>query len=277
MPIHQPASLRLPNFRRLKTHRVGTLGSWVKLITPVLLFTLVPLYGQAQSASPQSSNIFDGATAGSEIDWELKKDEKGIQVYTGEVEGSKFKAVRATMIVDAKLSELAALVRDPQACTEWADLCEEAREHKRISETELYVYTLNNLPWPVKNRDALAHVIWQQHTETLAVTMTATATTDILPEIKGAVRLTDAITRWIFTPTTNNQVAVMTEAHVDPAGPTPAWFTNLLLVDSPFKTMINLRKLVATGRYDNVQFDFITEPAEQPTATNIRSGDSEIP
>jgi hypothetical protein len=45
--------------------------------------------------------------------------------------------------------------------------------------------------------------------------------------------------------------------HINPNGPTPAWVTNLLLVETPFKTLQGMRRVVATGRYDNAQFDFL--------------------
>ena len=50
---------------------------------------------------------------------------------------------------------------------------------------------------------------------------------------------------------------IITKVHVDPNGPAPAWITNFLLVDSPFETPSRMRDLMATGRYDNHQFDLI--------------------
>ena len=55
-----------------------------------------------------------------ELDWELRRDRSGIQVYTAVVEGSKHKAVRATMTIDKPANELVGLVMDPDACPEWA-------------------------------------------------------------------------------------------------------------------------------------------------------------
>ena len=52
---------------------------------------------------------------------------------------------------------------------------------------------------------------------------------------------------------------IITKAHVDPNGPTPAWITNFLLVDSPFETPSHMRDLIATGRYANHQFDLIQD------------------
>ncbi|MEM7362574.1 MAG: START domain-containing protein [Pseudomonadota bacterium] len=202
-------------------------------------------------------------------EWSLKRDRDGIQVFTRPVEGSKHKAVKATMSIQASVHAAVALVRDTDACAEWAALCKESYEDEVVSETELYVYTYNDIPWPVSDRDALAHVVWEFDDKTGAVTMLARATKDRMEKVKGAVRILNAESTWIFQPGIDGQLNVITEAHVDPNGPTPAWITNLLLVDSPFETLSRMRDLIATGRYDNHHFDFIQDrrPTDAAEAT----------
>lgn len=189
--------------------------------------------------------------------WELQRDRDGIQVYTQKRAGSTHDAVRSQMTIKANLNSVIGLVRDTTACPEWAELCKEAYEHEVVSEKELYVYTYNNIPWPVKDRDALTHVIWDQDAETGEVTMTATATTDILPVNKKAVRIIDAHVQWTFLPLADGSLEVTSVAHIDPNGPTPSWITNLLLVDTPFKTLEGMRRVLASGRYDDTKIDFL--------------------
>jgi hypothetical protein len=167
--------------------------------------------------------------------WELQRDKDGIKVYTQKVPGSSHQAVRAEMMIDASLNSVVGLIRDTSSCSEWAELCKEAREHKVVSELELYVYSYNDIPWPVKDRDALTHVHWA----------------------RNAVRIIEAVTNWTLTPQANGKLAIVSYAHINPNGPTPAWVTNLLLVDTPFKTLQGMRRVVATGRYDDAQFDFL--------------------
>ena len=215
-------------------------------IATVLLFTC--LLTQSVQAG-----LFD-------IEWDLKQDKDDIQVYTGDVEGSSFKAVKANMEVDTTLAELVALVRDSEACPDWAELCEKAENLEVLSETELFVYTLNNLPWPVSDRDAVAKVIWSQHPETLAVDMVATVTPDKKPTRRSTVRLQYGVTSWTFTPIANGKIAVRSLAHVDPGGATPAWLTNRLLLDAPHVTLLRMRKIINSNKYTGAAYDFITEP-----------------
>ena len=67
-------------------------------------------------------NIAFAQVDGIAYEWELKRDKSEIKVFTSSVEGSGFKAVRAEMLIPARLSSLVALVSDSEACPTWADL-----------------------------------------------------------------------------------------------------------------------------------------------------------
>ena len=207
--------------------------------------------------------IFTSAGAAAEpadLNWELKRDRDGIAIYTAEVPGSKHKAVRTLMVLEnTSLSELAALVRDPEACPDWADLCKRAEVVEEVSETEMYVYTLNDLPWPVTDRDAIAHVRWAQDKATGVVSMHASLVPDRLPVNDGTIRIQYGETSWTFHPQSDGRVEVVSYAHIDPSGATPAWLTNRLLVDSPHTTNKAMREIIESDRYDSASFDFITE------------------
>lgn len=194
------------------------------------------------------------------IEWELKRDKDDIQVYTRKVEGSKFKQVKGVMTIPSRLSSLVALVKDNEACPQWAEMCKVSKIHEMKSDTDMLIYVLNDIPWPVTDRDVLAQVNWSQNSETLAVKMDSVATSDILPENKGVIRLVDAESSWEFIPQGNGLVQIVNMAHIDPNGPTPAWVTNMMLVDAPFKTLQNMRKMIASGQYDEAVESFVTEP-----------------
>ncbi|MGK0374003.1 MAG: hypothetical protein ACJA2E_000471 [Arenicella sp.] len=185
---------------------------------------------------------------GIEYDWQEKKNKDGIVILTSSVSGSAFKAVRGEMTVKGSVASLVALVEDMPACSEWAALCKESRVEKRVSETESYVYVYNDVPFPVSDRDVYAHVVWTKDSETQKVTMTSTATDGGTPESK-AVRIEDAVSQWHFTANSDGSTNVENFAHIDPNGPTPGWVTNMMLVDSPFKTMKNMRQIVESGDY----------------------------
>lgn len=195
------------------------------------------------------------------VEWELRRDRDSIQIYTSAVEGSRYDAVLSrTIVQDVRLSALVALLKDSEACARWADKCAESYVYEVISASELLVYTHNNLPFPIKDRDVLSRVKWLQDPDSLEVVMNSEATADILPRKKGKLRLLEANVSWQFSPLPNGAIEVINQAHINPGSSLPGWITNRLLVDTPYETMKSFVVEVRKTKYQNAEFDFITEP-----------------
>jgi len=172
--------------------------------------------------------------ASEEQGWALQRDRDGIQVFTRSVPGSPYDAVRAVTVVEAvRLASLVALIQDAPACEDWADRCAESYVYEEISELESLVYTHNDMPFPVSDRDVLAHVVWEQDPQTLIVEMNSEATIGRMDEVRGRLRLTEAKANWTFRPLGGGRVEISNEAHINPGSALPGWVTNMLLVDTP--------------------------------------------
>lgn len=208
-------------------------------------------------------------------DWVLKRDRDGIRVYTRDIADSPYDAVRAEGILKGELLSAIAIVRDVDACAEWAALCKLSSELEVVSPLELYVYTHNDIPWPVSDRDAVTHVLWEQDPGNYTISMRASVVGGKMPEKKGVVRIAKGITSWDFIPQDDGTVQAVMEAHVDPSGPTPAWLTNMLLVDAPFDTLQGLRRLLQSGRYDNAKLEFFSAPPANRTPEPTQDSSTE--
>ena len=206
---------------------------------------------------------FSYSLAADDQGWELQRDKDGIQVHTRPVEGSPFDVVRTTTrMSDVRLSTLVALIEDAPACTDWADSCSESYLVERISESESLVYTHNDMPFPVQDRDVLAQVEWTQNPLSLEVQMNSVATVGKMEEVRGRLRLTKAEASWTFAPQMDGSVLISNEAHIDPGSALPGWLTNLLLIDAPFETMASFVDEVRTPKYVDAALSFIQEPAD---------------
>ncbi len=196
-------------------------------------------------------------------EWQLMKDDDGIQIYTRIVEGYSYKAVRSDIVLsDTRLSSVVAVIRDSKECPQWSVVCKSANIIESVSEQENYVHTLSDLPWPARDRDVVSHVIWKQDPDTLIVTMTGEATTDKLPVSQGIVRLTEANIHWQLQSLAGGSTSVEFTAHINPASIFPNWITNMLLVDSPFQTLQGLRQQVKLKRYAEAELAYIEEPVQ---------------
>ena len=189
-----------------------------------------------------------------DVDWNLVKDKKDIQVYTRKVAGSKFRAVLTTVEVNASAESVVALLKDLENCRDWAKTCKEARLVKKNTDLEEIVYGRKNLPFPVLDRDVYSINIWSLDSNTGVIEMNSRAHTEQeYPKVSNVVRVHHANVTWRIIPLQAGRVLLENITHIDPNGKIPIWLTNILLVDVPYKAMRRLRAVLKTGRYDNAK------------------------
>jgi hypothetical protein len=63
----------------------------------------------------------------------------------------------------------------------------------------------------------------------------------VIPERNDMVRIKEYHQSWTIMPAGKEMTHVILEGDVDPAGKIPDWISNMLIVDSPFKTISGLR------------------------------------
>lgn len=196
-------------------------------------------------------------------DWDLRKNKKDVQVYTRKVEGAAIKAAKVEVVVEGySLSSLVSLLMDVEACPEWADRCAESYVHEKLSDTESYVYIHNAMPYPIRDRDVLTHVMWSQNPSDYSVEMLSIAEDGILPHKKRRLRLTEAQTTWRFIPRQDGTIHIINESHINPGSKLPAWIINALMVDAPYKTMRSFIKEARKPKYRDAKISFIQEPVD---------------
>ncbi|MEX1665537.1 START domain-containing protein [Zhongshania arctica] len=192
-------------------------------------------------------------------DWRLERDEGAVQVYSRAVEGSSIRAVRGVTWIDSSLIRIVNLLWDPTVRPTWDKYCGETYTLESRSAREKFVYVHTELPWPVRDRDMVNSVTWEQAPDTLVVTMRAVATKGFLPRKKDRVRVVQSWSTWTLTPLSGGGVAVEFSAHIDPAGPLPSWLINTLSVESPYDILKRLRGPLANHQIQRDLIGVITE------------------
>jgi len=191
--------------------------------------------------------------------WELAKSGDGITVYTRSVKGSGFKEYKALTKIEASLSSLVAIVEDIEAYPSWIHTCKEGKLLKKINEKETYNYTINEAPWPVRDRDAVVHNKISQNTENRVVTIEIKGIPDYIPEKTGLQRVRKIDGFWRFTPLENGSVEVVYQVHSEPGGNLPSWLVNSIVVSQPYYTLVNMQKVLTQPKYRNAEYSFIKE------------------
>src|SRR5580765_4031483 len=90
-------------------------------------------------------------------DWKLRKDEDGIKIYTRQTDGFSIDELRTESTVHASPSAVVAVIMDVDHYTDWIYSCTQSRILQKLSDTEQYQYQVNDLPYPVSDRDIVVH------------------------------------------------------------------------------------------------------------------------
>lgn len=199
-----------------------------------------------------------GGIAGAETKWELKKDQEGIKVYTGNVPNTNIKAVKAVFVLDATLSQLTALLLDTKAHEQWVYSTKTSYLVKNLGTGRQMYYSEVAMPWPLANRDVVADMVISQQPATKVMSVSVNAAQNGVPLDKNKVRVPLSKVNWTVTPIAHNKLSVEYVAQADPGGDIPAWLVNSFCIKGPFETFKKLRELVSSAAYVNAQFDFIT-------------------
>lgn len=197
-----------------------------------------------------------GAAAG---EWSLVKDSDDIRVYSRKSADSAINEVRAVTTVNTEVRTVVQLLRDHQSRPRWDSYSGEVFVHETLSPTEELLYLHSDLPWPVSDRDMLAHVKWFYEPGSGVVYTQSEATSGILPPRPGRIRVTRARQQWRLTPVAQGRVEISTEIFLDPAGPLPPWLVNMLSVDAPYNSLNGIRRVLGEGGFGQGGAEFIRD------------------
>lgn len=182
-------------------------------------------------------------TPAQSTEWELSKDNNDIKVYTRQYEGSKIKEFMAVTTVTAKMESLEALIDNVSDYPNWQANLETAKILKQVNQNEQYIYYTTDVPWPITDRDIVVHskkTVNKKGT----VTYTISSSPDYIKENDDFMRVRDAKGKWQFIPQKDGKIMVIDQFYANPAGSIPNWIINLFIVDGPYKTLTNLKKVV---------------------------------
>lgn len=189
--------------------------------------------------------------------WSLKKDQEGIKVYTGAVEGTAIKAVKVECMLDATPAQLTALLLDAKAHEKWVYSTKTSYEIKTVGDGHQVYYSELSMPWPLANRDVVVELKISQHPATKVMDIHTRSIGGHVPKKKDKVRVPLSDVHWTVTPVGNNKLKVDYIAQADPGGEIPAWAVNMFSTKGPFETFVQLRKMLTQPEYKNASFSFI--------------------
>lgn len=178
--------------------------------------------------------------ANAQSSWQLYTHKNGIDVFTKNLEGSDFKAVKTVCVLETSLSKIAYVLMDVDRTTDWVYGTKSCKLLHSFTPNDLIYYAEIALPWPASNRDFIIRITLTQDPITKAITIRAINKPTYIPEKKNLVRIQQSSGFWQISPLGNGRVRVEYTLQVDPGGYLPAWLVNLFAANGPYDSARNL-------------------------------------
>lgn len=192
-------------------------------------------------------------------DWEIKKNENGITVYSRKTENSDFLELKCITHIETSLTSIVALLNDWETYPQWVYRCQKSTTLKTINQNQLIHYQTITVPWPAQDRDFVVNVQLSQDEKTKTVIQKAICKADFIHPIADYVRIKVFNATWTLIPNKDGTVELIYQLLVDPGGNIPAWIVNLAAVDGPYETTLHLKEWVKKEKYQKAKLPLIKE------------------
>lgn len=204
-------------------------------------------------------------TAGaSAMEWELARDRNGVKVWTREEPGFPISAFKAVTVVDSSLAGLVSLILDTDSVSQWAYRVLRIEVLSRDDAAATFIIrTETDFPWPLSNRDVvLAGQVSQDEKSRIVTVRSRSTPLGQYPPHPDFVRMPEMIGDWIFRPLGHGKVEVTMIGRANPAGNIPFGVVSLIIHETPYQTLIGLRKIIGQERYQRARLSQIRELQE---------------
>lgn len=188
-------------------------------------------------------------------------DRDGVQVWTCAVPGNGLLAFEARTTVQSTLSGLVALLMDTAAAPQWVFRMNRIDMLRQDEEAGTFLLRAESDFWPLKDRDVYLEGKVMQQPATLLVAIDSRSTpAGRYPPHPDFVRMPLMIGQWEFRPIGQGRVQVTMSGRADPGGSIPGFLVNLVIQETPYRTLLGLRQQIQQRRYQQMHIAGIREP-----------------
>lgn len=189
----------------------------------ILVFTFLSMVASAQS-------------------WEFSKEKDGIKIFIRKEPGKTLKSFKGVAEIHAPAGRIYSLIEDAYHTEWWDKGITEVKVMLYEKDRRAQFYMVYDLPWPVTDRDLCVDATVSIDGNTGISRIISVSSPALAPERKDLVRIRDYRQTWTITPEGKELTHVELEGYADPAGSIPDWLTNMLLTDSPLKTIGEVKR-----------------------------------
>ena len=177
--------------------------------------------------------------------WELKKNEDGIAVYSRGIANEKLKEIRVVCELPGTTAQLKEILQNVGGHSRWVYLTQKSNLVKKVNDQTLIYYSASDMPWPVTDRDLVVELTINETPGSGNLAIRAKSISDYLPQNKNYVRVPYSLAIWEVVPLPNNKMKIDYTFRVNPGGDIPTWMVNAAATTGPYNTFVKLRALLA--------------------------------
>ncbi|MDB4922099.1 START domain-containing protein [Mucilaginibacter sp.] len=186
--------------------------------------------------------FFTLSAAMAQSNWELKRNENGIAVYTRKPASGNLKELRVVCELNATKAQLISTLQDIGNYNDWVYSNKKSEILKSFNPQKIIYYTESRLPWPIKDRDLIVQLDINSGPEILDIQ--AKSLPEYLPQNNKFVRVPYSLAKWKVTQADDNKLKVDYTFSVDPGGSIPSWLVNATMAIGPYNSFVKLRELL---------------------------------
>ena len=183
-------------------------------------------------------------TGNTQYNWKLSKNNDGIKVYESTTANSNFKSIKVECVLQGTYDKLITLLNDVSRHKEWVYNSKTSYILKRNSPYDFYYYTETHIPWPMSNRDLVAHLTMTRDSLDRFLKINATGVPDYIPEKSGKVRVPRSVINWYVTEPSPTTISIVYTLEADPGGSVPAWLANMFVDKGPYESFKKLSEIL---------------------------------
>lgn len=209
-------------------------------------------------------SVLAGTAQASGGEWQLARDRDGIRVWTRDIPNYPIREFKAVMIVKSSLAGLVNLILDTDNASRWVYRTDRIQLLKQDVESATFLIRVEtNFPWPLANRDVViaGQIAQEEKTGTVSIKSHSVEVAEYAQD-PDFVRMPDMEGTWLFRPLGGELVEVTMIGRADPGGNIPSGVVNLIIHETPYRTMQGMRKVLGEARYQKSPLPQIREPSK---------------
>lgn len=185
--------------------------------------------------------------------WKLRIDNNGIKIFNRTVEGSPIKEFMGTCVINSSIYTIGLIMMDFSNYSNWVASCKEMKKLSCKDNLNCTCYYVMDLPWPVSDRDAILKSSATVDVRSESIIIYSKSFNDeSVPVPNGIIRLKSMYIKWILKQLPEGKTDVTFFSWADPSGQVPPFIANMATAEYPYKTLLNLAKMVQLPKYTEV-------------------------